>query len=92
MEPMRRIVTFNRVSADGYFAAPDGNLDWAVPDEEIDRSGVAGMPGVDTLLFGRRTYEAFEGFWPHALDDSPTAADPTPLDGVLRSSARWRPS
>jgi hypothetical protein len=24
---MRRILTFNHVSADGYFGAPDGNLD-----------------------------------------------------------------
>jgi hypothetical protein len=31
---MRRIVMFNRVTADGYFAGPAGDLDWGVPDEE----------------------------------------------------------
>lgn len=73
---MRRIVAFDRVSADGYFAAPDGNLDWVVPEEELDRSAAGNLGGGDTILFGRRTYEMFESFWPHALDDSPTAEDP----------------
>lgn len=30
----------------------------------------------DTVLFGRRTYEMFEAFWPHALDDSSMGANP----------------
>ena len=76
MESMRRIVMFNRVTADGYFAAPDGNLDWVVPDEEVDNAGAEAIPGFDTILFGRRTYELFEGFWPKALDDSSAAPDP----------------
>jgi hypothetical protein len=33
----RRIVTFNWVSADGYFAGADGDLHWVVPDEEQTR-------------------------------------------------------
>ena len=76
MERMRRIVAFNRVTADGYFAGPNGNLDWVVPEEELDKAATKSLPGSDTILFGRRTYELFEGFWPHALDDSPTAPDP----------------
>ncbi len=73
---MRRIVMFNRVSVDGYFAGPDGNLDWVVPDKDLDRAGASGIPGTDTVLFGRRTYEMFASFWPHALDDTPTSPDP----------------
>jgi dihydrofolate reductase len=76
MEPKRRIVAFDRVSADGYFAGSDGNLDWVVPEAELDKGAVANLSGADTILFGRRTYDLFEGFWPHALDDSATAADP----------------
>jgi dihydrofolate reductase len=30
----------------------------------------------DAMLFGRRTYQAFESFWPRAVDDSPTAPQP----------------
>ena len=73
---MRRITMFNRVSADGYFAGPDGNLNWVVPDPEVDKEGVASIPDTDTVLFGRRTYEMFERFWPHVLQDSDTAPDP----------------
>jgi dihydrofolate reductase len=73
---MRRIVTFNHLTADGYFAGTDGNLNWVVQDEEVQKIASAGMPDVDTILFGRRTYEVFEGFWPKALDDPSTASEP----------------
>ena len=75
---MRRIVMFNRLSADGYSAATNGSLDWIVPDADFDRSAGEAIErgGVDTILFGRRTYDLFERFWPDALDSSPTAADP----------------
>jgi dihydrofolate reductase len=89
---MRRIVTFNNVSADGYFARPDGNLDWVVPDDEIYRTAAERMPGADTILFGRRTYELFEGFWRHAVDDSATAPDPHGAgrrSGSIRDQAIW---
>ncbi len=73
---MRRIVMFNRVTPQGYFAGPDGGLDWVVPDAELDKMGATGAQGTDTVLFGRRTYEMFASFWPYALDDSPTSPDP----------------
>ena len=72
---MRRIVMFNRVSADGFFAAADGNLDWIVRDEEVDRHGASGIPSTDTVILGRRTYEQFASFWPQVLD-SPAPVDP----------------
>ena len=92
MEAKRRIVMFNRVSADGYFARPDGKLDWVVPDDELDKAGAAGTAGTDTILFGRRTYDAFESFWPHVLDDSPTAPDPHAAgrrSPAIRAMAVW---
>jgi dihydrofolate reductase len=73
---MRRIVMFNRVSADGYFAAADGNLDWVVQDGEVDREAASSIPGFDAMLFGRVTYGMFESFWPHALEDANTAPNP----------------
>ena len=76
MSSMRRIVAFNRVSADGYFTGPDGKLDWVVPEPALDQAAAESLGGADTILFGRRTYEMFEAFWPHALDDSPTSPDP----------------
>ena len=82
---MRRIVAFNNVSADGFYCGADGGLGWVIQDPELDRSIMADADrsaalgsGTDpgTILFGRRTYEQFESFWPHALDDSQTAPSP----------------
>ena len=74
----RRIVAFNNVSADGYFAAPNGSLDWVVQDPKMDEfvGKAVERGGTDTFLFGRKTYQMFASFWPHVLDDSGTAPDP----------------
>ena len=73
----RRIVTFEWVTADGYFAGPDGNLDWVVPDEEQAKAAARDIPNFDTVLFGHRTFEIFEGFWGHVVvDDAGTVPDP----------------
>jgi len=73
---MRRIVMFNWLTADGYFSGPDGNLNWVVPDDEQARAAVASIATSDTVIFGRVTYERFERFWRHAVEDSRTAPDP----------------
>ena len=67
---MRRIVMFNQVTADGFFAAPDGNLDWVVKDDAVDDAAMEGEGGLDTVLFGRKTYEMFASFWPKAVESS----------------------
>jgi dihydrofolate reductase len=77
MTKTRRIVTFEWVTADGYFAAADGNLDWVVPDEAQAKAAAADIASFDTVLFGRRTYEIFERFWRHlVVDASGTVPDP----------------
>lgn len=56
----------NRVTLDGFFAGPNGEIDWFIPDLEIDKELIeekkAGAP--ETILFGRVTYEMFESYWP----------------------------
>jgi len=74
----RRIVIFEWLTADGFFASTDGNLDWVVPDEAQARAAANEIGRFETVLFGRRTYEQFAGFWPRVLDDdhSDTLPDP----------------
>ena len=66
----RRLVLFDRVSAGGELSDRDGSLDWVVPDDAIDREGAAEIPSTDTVLFGRKTYQMFERFWPHVTSDA----------------------
>jgi dihydrofolate reductase len=72
---MRTLVMFNRITVDGSFASADGKLDWVIPEPEVDKEGAAGTGGTDTILFGRRTYDMFESFWPNVRTDG-EGADP----------------
>lgn len=44
---------------------------WQAPlfDEVVGGQVDAGMEGMDALLLGRRTYDIFAGYWPHAGGD-----------------------
>jgi dihydrofolate reductase len=53
---MRRIRYQVACSLDGYIAGPNGEFDWIVADPEIDFTALFNQ--FDTLLMGRRTYEA----------------------------------
>ena len=53
---MRKIVYSVAMSLDGYVAGPNGEFDWIVMDPEIDFMRM--MSRFDTLLMGRRTFEA----------------------------------
>lgn len=89
---MRRIVVFDNVTADGCFADSKGRLDWVIPSDEVFRAAAERNQDIDTMLFGRRTYEMFEQFWPHALDDPETAPDPHTAgrrSAVNREMAVW---
>lgn len=87
----RRIVMFNQVSADGFFADAQGGLDWVVSDPELQRRAIAGMPHTDGILLGRKTYDAFASFWPHALGDVdvPGPHRENKLDPGFVAMARW---
>ena len=65
---MRTITVLNRISIDGFFAGPNGEIDWFIPDPEVDRA-VHDAGSADTLLLGRNTFQLFEKSWPPFLDD-----------------------
>ncbi len=69
---MRKVVVMNRVSLDGFFAGPNGEIDWFIHDPEVDQALHAADPDAvpaDTVLFGRVTYKMFEAHWPKAAVD-----------------------
>lgn len=60
---MRKVVMFNSVSIDGYYAGPNGEIDWFIHDPEVNKAAHE-MMNPDTVLFGRVTYQMFESYWP----------------------------
>ena len=53
---MRRVRYSVAMSLDGYIAGPNGESDWIVMDPDIDFSALMGA--FDTVLLGRKTFEA----------------------------------
>ena len=59
----RKIIVYIATSADGYIARRDGNVDWLNrPRPKGDYGMGAFMKSIDTILWGRKTYETALGF------------------------------
>jgi dihydrofolate reductase len=89
---MRRIHMFQRVSANGFFAADDGNLDWVVQEPALDAEAAPQMTDHGSMMFGRKTYQGFASFWPTQLGDSTTAEaphGPARRSEALKKMAVW---
>jgi dihydrofolate reductase len=74
---MRKILAFENVTLDGYMAGPNGEIDWAIRDEEVSEYSKEGNESTDTFLFGRVTYDMMASFWPTPMGKSanPVFAD-----------------
>ncbi|PJZ31280.1 riboflavin biosynthesis protein RibD [Leptospira kmetyi] len=73
---MRKIIFQMMTSVDGYFEGPDGTLDWHLVDEEFNQYAIDLLNNVDSLIFGRKTYELMASYWPTqgAIEDDPIVA------------------
>lgn len=71
---MRKLIYSMGVSLDGFIAGPDGEIDWAAPDDELHRFHNQQAREVGTELYGRRLYEAMLP-WDTA-DERPSASEP----------------
>lgn len=65
------------VSLDGYFEGENHDLSWHNVDNEFNQFAVEQLREVDTILFGRRTYQLMESYWPteQRLQDDSVVAD-----------------
>lgn len=69
---MKQIVLLMHVSLDGSVAGPNGEMDFiSFDDAQFDFIGTL-TDDADTALYGRKTYEMMEGYWPTA-DQQPDA-------------------
>lgn len=73
---MRKIFLFMMVSVDGYFEGKDHDISWHNVDAEFNKYAIEQTSSTDLLLFGRRTYQLMEEYWPTeaALRDDPQVA------------------
>jgi dihydrofolate reductase len=83
---MRKLRVFESISIDGYFTDANGDMSWAHAGREDAEftdwvSGNASSGG--ELLFGRKTYQMMEAFWP-----TPMAAQQMPAVAKGMNAAR----
>lgn len=78
---MRDIILFNLITLDGYFAGPNGEIEWHRVDEEFNEFAIKQLHTVGSLIFGRVTYQMMAEFWP-----SPTALKEDPIVAELMNA------
>ncbi len=88
-----RVILFNMVSLDGYFAGPNGDISWHNVDAEFNEFAIAQLKTAGALIFGRVTYEMMASYWPAeaAIKDDPEVAglmNSLPKIAVSRTLAR----
>jgi dihydrofolate reductase len=89
---MRKMIAALQVSVDGFIEGPNGELDWAMAeDEEAWRELFAMLDHVDTCILGRVMYPDYEQYWMAVLAN-PTGAAPLTGQPPTKNDvayARW---
>jgi dihydrofolate reductase len=80
---MRSVTYSMGVSLDSFIVGPDGDFDWAAPDDEVFRFVTDQIQEVGVHLLGRRLYETML-YWETADQD------PSLDDAMLEWPALWK--
>ena len=74
---MRRVIFQMMVSIDGYFEGMNREIDWHNVDAEYNKYACEFLNTIDTLVFGRVTYELMSKYWPTeaAMKNEPFVAE-----------------
>jgi dihydrofolate reductase len=86
---MRKVIVSNLVTVDGFFAGPNGEIDWFVWDDGLRDYSIDMLSTVDTLLFGRVTYQLMANYWPTATEDAIIAERMNNLPKIV-FQRRWK--
>ena len=64
---MGKIILSMMITADGFIAGVNNELDWVTWEDEMDRDASELIESVDTMLVGYGAYKDMVGYWPAAL-------------------------
>ncbi|HEY4397207.1 MAG TPA: dihydrofolate reductase family protein [Acidimicrobiia bacterium] len=94
---MRKLISFMVVTLDGYYEGPNGEFDWPNVDDQFNEFAISQIRDIDTLLFGRATYEGMASYWPtpEAVEGDPVVAGhmndiPKVVFSSTLDAADWR--
>lgn len=79
---MSKLSVFNFISLNGYFKGPGGDTSWHRHGEEENAYSHEMLATESTLLFGRKTYEMMQQFWPTPAGE---AYDPLTAKGMNKA-------
>ncbi|WP_026820950.1 dihydrofolate reductase family protein [Arthrobacter castelli] len=80
---MGRVIYSVASSLDGYNTDAQGDFSWAMPNEEVIAAVTGDLADVSTYLYGRRMYEAMEGW-----ETDPSIAAQSPESAVFAET--WK--
>lgn len=62
----RKIILFVMISLDGFIEDTGQEIDWHNADAEFNTFAEEQLNAIDTIIFGRKTYELMANYWPTA--------------------------
>lgn len=98
---MRKIIAYEFLSADGYFAGPPGHeMDWVIDrfSPEMTEDIARQYEELDAFIMGRTTFESLAGYWPtRTLAEEPLADYMNSIEKLVCSTSSdsievWQPS
>jgi dihydrofolate reductase len=63
---MRKIILDLAVTLDGFIEGPTGEIDWCIMDDEVGKYFQEFRASIDTVLYGRTSYQQFGNHQPDA--------------------------
>jgi len=85
---MRKLYLFMSLSIDGYFEGPDYDISWHKVDEEFNKFAIEQLRETDLFLWGRRTYQLMEAYWPKAAEDPSTSRDDREIARLMNGTEK----
>jgi len=79
---MRKLVLFTHITLDGFGAGPNGEMDWIFVDDAIFDYAGKRTDNADAALYGRKTFEMMDSYWP-------TAGDPPDASRHDKQHSEW---